>query len=80
MKKKICLDESQTERLLTDTYRMGKGIDDDTICPTVKGMVEENVPADIRVRGKSKKKKDNKPSWIERKVTGKIGKAIDDFF
>ena len=83
-KKKICIDESQTQRLMTDTAKLAKGIDED-ICPTVREMYEENVPRDLRMKGKSKTKKtkdslDKIGDAVNKKVLRKAGSWLDGLF
>lgn len=82
-KNKICLTPSQTERLMTDTAKLAKGIDDD-ICPTVREMYDENVPKDLRIKGKSKKAKKKEEEgiadWGAKKIGKKLGTVLDDLF
>lgn len=70
--KKICLDESQTERLMTDTTKLAKGIDED-ICPTVREMYHQNVPEDLRV-GKAKKKSKDSGIDVTEAVVRRVAK------
>lgn len=81
-KNKICLTSSQTERLMTDTAKLAKGIDDD-ICPTVREMYDENVPKELRIKGKKKSKKKEEEGiadWGAKKIGKKISKVLDDLF
>lgn len=82
--KKICIDDSQTTRLLTDTWKMAKG-DNTDICPTVHEMVIEHVPAEIRLGKKSKTKKakdsiDKASEYINSRVTKKAKTWLDGLF
>lgn len=83
-KQKICIDEGQTKRLLTDTWKMARG-DNTDICPTVEEMVRENVDPDIRLGRKGKKKAgkdaiDKAGDFISKKVIKKAGSWLDGFF
>lgn len=76
MKKKICVNDEQVERLLTDTTKLAHGEDGDDICPTVREMWEENVPENIRESkkrpGKSKKREKTMEQKIENSIIGKV--------
>jgi len=78
-KKTICLEDGQVDRLVIDSYKMGKGRKDD-ICPTVESMVNERVPEDIRL-GKAHKKKDKDiletvMDAMPRKAAKKVKKSL----
>jgi len=79
-KKTICIDDSQLDRLMTDTWKMAKG-DNTDICPTVEEMAKEHVPEEVRI-GKGKKAKKEKgiiESAIDampRKAAKKVKKSI----
>jgi hypothetical protein len=55
---KICLDKSQTKRLMNDTAKMARG-DDSEICPTVRKMYEKNVEKPDRKQPKKKTEEKN---------------------
>lgn len=92
--KKICIDDSQVTRLMTDTAKLAKGIDKD-ICPTVREMYKEHVPKDVGIskakKGKQKKKDEDGGSgdaleWVAKRidrklnVKGKIDEFLDKHF
>jgi len=59
-KKKICVDDDQVTRLMTDTAKLAQGRDDD-ICPTVRDMYDEHV----KIEPKKRKGKKESPSIEE---------------
>ena len=83
-KKKICIDEGQTKRLLTDTWKMARGRNDN-ICPTVEEMVKENVDPEIRLgrQGKKKPAKDSLDKvgeYFTNNVNKKAKRWLDGLF
>lgn len=70
--KKICVDDTQVERLLTDATRIAHGETGDDICPTVRDMVDEYVPENIRKGKKRERKGKKREKTLEQKIENSI--------
>lgn len=86
-KSKVCLKEEQVDRLMNDTAKLAKGIDED-ICPTVRELYIEHVDDSVNGHGqlvKKGKKKEKEPvdmaeRFVLKKIRRKLSSAFEGFF